>query len=407
MRSSDVELSCPQLYVISPACTNPLLFRAYRHWGCVTPKVISNMKEIFENAEDLDGFDDLNDEDQEKLRKAWEDGKVDPADVPESAKKPEGEEDDEEEEEEGEKKKKAPKKAAKKDKEEDAKGNFKLEYAGNGRSKCKGWCLRCLPPFFLFGVLTPCLQSARSKLVKTSSGWAMRSNSVVTSPRTSNPLMSSLPCPRYLHLIMPYRGWQHWGCTPAAHLAKLKRTYTEVESIPGFDEIKAAEQEKVRAAWEVDEIPEDDKGPGEPVDTGKKKASAPRKSKKAKDADGEDEERPKKRVRKTKVSFCCCFSCMGTDASCTCRRPRLTMTTRRKRNQNQNALRLKRLLRSQLPRRQARRRLRLRSPVRTLVRSLPMSVVMRMKSTRSQNLHPKSVRYVISRYSLLVFLFVD
>ena len=52
------------------------------------------MKEIFDDADDLDGFEDLKDEDQEKIRKAWEDGKVDPADIPESAKKPEEDEDE-------------------------------------------------------------------------------------------------------------------------------------------------------------------------------------------------------------------------------------------------------------------------------------------------------------------------
>ena len=102
---------------------------------------------------------------------------------------------------------------------------------------------------------------------------------------------------------MSVRAWQHWGCAPPTLIAKLKRTYSEVESVPGFDEIKEAEQDKVRRGWEADEIPEEDKGPGEAIDTGKKKAPAARKPKKAKE-DG-DEERPKKRARKAKV---CTFS---------------------------------------------------------------------------------------------------
>ncbi|KAG2353646.1 poly polymerase and DNA-ligase Zn-finger region-domain-containing protein [Suillus spraguei] len=49
---------------------------AWRHWGCTTAKIISNMKSQFESADELDGFDDLKDEDKERLRKAWEEGKL-------------------------------------------------------------------------------------------------------------------------------------------------------------------------------------------------------------------------------------------------------------------------------------------------------------------------------------------
>ena len=34
------------------------------------------MKNSFDEADELDGFEDLNDDDQEKIRKAWADGKV-------------------------------------------------------------------------------------------------------------------------------------------------------------------------------------------------------------------------------------------------------------------------------------------------------------------------------------------
>ncbi|KAI0070546.1 zf-PARP-domain-containing protein, partial [Panus rudis PR-1116 ss-1] len=70
---------------------------AFRHWGCTTPKVISNIKEIIDAPEDLDGFEELKPEDQEKIRHAWQDGKVAEEDIPESAKKEEGEGEDEEE----------------------------------------------------------------------------------------------------------------------------------------------------------------------------------------------------------------------------------------------------------------------------------------------------------------------
>ena len=52
----------------------------------------------------------------------------------------------------------------------------------------------------------------------------------------------------------------------------------------------------MQRAWEEGKIPDDDKGPGEAVETGKKKAAAPRKKK---DADGE--EKPKRGRAKAKV----------------------------------------------------------------------------------------------------------
>lgn len=98
------------------------------------------MKKIHEEAEDLDGFEDLETEDQEKVRKAWEDGHVADEDIPETARKPDADE-DEEDDEEKPKKKRGPKK---KDEDSDGspkKGVFKLEYASQGRAKCKGTCL--------------------------------------------------------------------------------------------------------------------------------------------------------------------------------------------------------------------------------------------------------------------------
>lgn len=54
------------------------------------------MKKSFNEASELDGYDDLNPEDKEKLDKAWEVGHVADEDIPESAKKPAGEEGEEE-----------------------------------------------------------------------------------------------------------------------------------------------------------------------------------------------------------------------------------------------------------------------------------------------------------------------
>ncbi|KAJ6543918.1 hypothetical protein B0H19DRAFT_957004 [Mycena capillaripes] len=84
---------------------------AWRHWGCVTPKVLSNVKKVHDEAEEIDGFNDLNDADQARVNKAWEDGHVAAEDVPESARKP-GEGEDSEDYETGapKKKKAAPRK---------------------------------------------------------------------------------------------------------------------------------------------------------------------------------------------------------------------------------------------------------------------------------------------------------
>ena len=42
------------------------------------------MKESLGEAEELDGFEELNDEDKARITKAWEEGHVDSADVPET-----------------------------------------------------------------------------------------------------------------------------------------------------------------------------------------------------------------------------------------------------------------------------------------------------------------------------------
>ncbi|KAF9240721.1 hypothetical protein BU15DRAFT_27940, partial [Melanogaster broomeanus] len=77
----------------------------WRHWGCTTEKVLSNMKAQFTTADELDGFEDLNDEDKDRLRRAFDEGKVADEDIPESARKPAG---DDAEEGDKTKKKRAP-----------------------------------------------------------------------------------------------------------------------------------------------------------------------------------------------------------------------------------------------------------------------------------------------------------
>ncbi|KZP25671.1 zf-PARP-domain-containing protein [Athelia psychrophila] len=92
---------------------------AWRHWGCTTKMIIANMKKSFTEASELDGYEDLRPEDQEKIDKAWVDGHVADEDIPATAIKPA--KDGEEDEEEKPKKKRAPpkKKAVKADEDDD------------------------------------------------------------------------------------------------------------------------------------------------------------------------------------------------------------------------------------------------------------------------------------------------
>jgi hypothetical protein len=74
---------------------NVLKHSAWRHWGCVTPKIIENVKKSFEDPQELDGFDELNDEDKEKLKVAWDAGHVADEDIPPTAIKAADEEEEE------------------------------------------------------------------------------------------------------------------------------------------------------------------------------------------------------------------------------------------------------------------------------------------------------------------------
>lgn len=64
----------------------------WRHWGCVTPRIIRNIqeKEGITDPNDLDGFEDLLPDDQLRVQRAFADGRVAAEDIPESARvKPE------------------------------------------------------------------------------------------------------------------------------------------------------------------------------------------------------------------------------------------------------------------------------------------------------------------------------
>jgi hypothetical protein len=105
----------------------------------VTPKILANMKSQFENASELDGFEDLRDEDKQRVTVAFGAGKVAEEDIPASAKRADGTADDVEEEEEKPKKKRAP--AKKKDDDGDAEAKPKRARAKVSVPRC---CI-CVP----------------------------------------------------------------------------------------------------------------------------------------------------------------------------------------------------------------------------------------------------------------------
>jgi hypothetical protein len=86
------------------------------------------MKAAHPEPSDLDGYEELREEDQAKIIKAWQEGHVDPADVPESAKK------EEVEGEEKPKKKAAPRK---KKADDEADGEAAEEKPKRSRAKAK------------------------------------------------------------------------------------------------------------------------------------------------------------------------------------------------------------------------------------------------------------------------------
>ena len=104
-----------------------------------------------------------------------------------------------------------------------------------------------------------------------------------------------------LELTSPRSAWRHFGCAEPTLIEKMKASYGSADEVDGFADLQENEKEKVQRAWDAGEIPADDKGPGEAVETGKKKAAVPRKKK---DEDGA--EKPK-RGRKPKV---CCRFCI-------------------------------------------------------------------------------------------------
>ncbi|KAM3579512.1 hypothetical protein VKS41_007969 [Umbelopsis sp. WA50703] len=98
---------------------------AWRHWKCTTPKVLQNLAALENIEEDLIGFTELHDEDQERVKTALEEGHVSESEEPEE---------DEKKEEKTPAKPKATKRASKKTAGDDGKDTAEKP-AKRGRTK--------------------------------------------------------------------------------------------------------------------------------------------------------------------------------------------------------------------------------------------------------------------------------
>jgi hypothetical protein len=67
-------LSFSLILLLTPSHTDGNSGFQWRHWGCTTTKQFENMKASFDEAEELDGYEDLQPEDQERVKKAFEEG---------------------------------------------------------------------------------------------------------------------------------------------------------------------------------------------------------------------------------------------------------------------------------------------------------------------------------------------
>ncbi|KAL3482352.1 hypothetical protein BJX99DRAFT_216876 [Aspergillus californicus] len=81
-KNNKVKITKGELRLGSWVDTEKIQAFFWKHWGCVTPKVISNMQEVVEEGDErdltlLDGFDELEPELQEKVARALAQGHVD------------------------------------------------------------------------------------------------------------------------------------------------------------------------------------------------------------------------------------------------------------------------------------------------------------------------------------------
>ncbi|KAI9486185.1 MAG: hypothetical protein EXX96DRAFT_547967 [Benjaminiella poitrasii] len=55
----------------------------WRHWTCITETVVKNMKNAISSPKDIMGYDEIREEDQERINRTWEEGHVPKNEQPE------------------------------------------------------------------------------------------------------------------------------------------------------------------------------------------------------------------------------------------------------------------------------------------------------------------------------------
>ena len=80
-KASGIKILKGELRFASQVTINEHVGWAYKHWGCVTPKILSNAKGAIDGDIDLlDGYDELDTDMQEKVKRAIDQGHVDDED---------------------------------------------------------------------------------------------------------------------------------------------------------------------------------------------------------------------------------------------------------------------------------------------------------------------------------------
>jgi Poly(ADP-ribose) polymerase and DNA-Ligase Zn-finger region len=59
-------------------------------------------------------------------------------------------------------------------------------------------------------------------------------------------------------LIVPISVWRHWGCVTPQILANFTKSFSSPDELDGFEELKAADKERVSKAWEAGNVADED-----------------------------------------------------------------------------------------------------------------------------------------------------
>ena len=49
---------------------------AWQHWGCMPTPMVAKLKQSYESAEEIEGFSELKEAEQDKVNRAWDEGAI-------------------------------------------------------------------------------------------------------------------------------------------------------------------------------------------------------------------------------------------------------------------------------------------------------------------------------------------